>query len=237
MFLFSLFFALLQVHTTGSTNIEALSSSPTSSHTDYAPATSSANISLLGPRQIAVPPTQSTADTEDEDNTIQGQQQQPQQTVAHVLPRVEPPSSGGFTQDQGTSSSSSNTVTTTQASLKRQRDTDVDNGPNDEQNKVQQQVKRTRIQPMGTEASQSVSESGLEVEYQVPTSSQRDHEEEVIVVESDEGEGPDEGEGVDDEADDPDTEGYDMELSYPVSWYIQRAECATSSSFFTFKSQ
>lgn len=202
------------MHTTGSTSIEALSSSPTSSHTDYAPATSSANISLLGPRQIAVPPTQSTADTEDEDNTMQVQQQQPQQAVAHVLPRVEPPSSG-FSQDQGTSSSSSNTVTTTQASLKRLRDSDADNSAGDEQGKTQQQPKRTRVQPMGTEASQSVSESGLEVEYQVPTSSQRDHEEEVIVVESDEGEGPDEGDGVDDEADDQ--ESYDMELAYPVS--------------------
>lgn len=80
---------------------------------------------------------------------------------------------------------------------------------------------------MGTEASQSVSESGLEVEYQVPTSSQRDHEEEVIVVESDEGEGPDEGEGVDDDADDPDTEGYDMELAYPVSfvWNNNKLVC------------
>lgn len=66
-----------------------------------------------------------------------------------------------------------------------------------------------------------MSESGLEVEYQVPTSSQRDHEEDtdaVIVVESDEeAEGPDEGEGADDEPDDPDTEDYDMEgLHYPV---------------------
>lgn len=68
-----------------------------------------------------------------------------------------------------------------------------------------------------------MSESGFEVEYQVPTSSQRDHEEDtdaVIVVESDEEgeEGPDEGEGADDEPDDADGEGYDMEgLTYPVS--------------------
>lgn len=59
------------MHTTGSSSIEALSSSPTSSHTDYVPATSSANLAMLGPRQIAIPPTQSTQDTEDEDNNMQ----------------------------------------------------------------------------------------------------------------------------------------------------------------------
>lgn len=58
----------------------------------------------------------------------------------------------------------------------------------------------------------SISESVLEVEYQVPTSSQRDHDDDnVILVESDDEGGPDEGEGADDEQDDPDTEGYDME--------------------------
>ena len=72
-----------------------------------------------------------------------------------------------------------------------------------------------------TETFQSVTESGLDVEYQVPTSSQRDHEEDtdaVIVVESDDdGDGPDEGEGADDDPDDPDTEeGYDMEVNYGV---------------------
>lgn len=36
------------------------------------------------------------------------------------------------------------------------------------------------------------------------------------MLESDDGEGPDEGDGVDDDADDADTEGYDMELAYPV---------------------
>lgn len=58
----------------------------------------------------------------------------------------------------------------------------------------------------------TVSDSGLDVEYQVPTSSQRDHDDDnVIVVESDDEGGADEGEGVDDEPDDPDTEGYDAE--------------------------
>ncbi|XP_063920607.1 nucleoprotein TPR isoform X2 [Zophobas morio] len=195
-----------QVHTTGSSTIEALSSSsPTSSHTDYVPATSSASPAMLGPRQVVVPPTQSSQDTEDEEANMQVQTAPQQQAVALVLPRVEPPNSGP-TQEQGTSSSSSsNTVTTTQAGLKRQRDPDTDTV--DDQTKVQQQSKRSRVQQAGT-----VSDSGLEVEYQVPTSSQRDHDDDhVIVVESDEEGGADEGEGADDEPDDPDTEGYDME--------------------------
>lgn len=88
---------------------------------------------------------------------------------------------------------------------------------------------------MGAEAFQGVSESGLVVEYQVPTSSQRDHEEEtdaVIVVESDEdGDVPDEGEGADDEPDDADAEGYDMEENnYPVS----TSSIITSSCTRTF---
>lgn len=60
-----------QVHTTGSSNAEAMSSSPTSSHTDYAPATSSATAIASGQRQVTVPPTQSNQDTEDEDTSVQ----------------------------------------------------------------------------------------------------------------------------------------------------------------------
>ncbi|KAL1517690.1 hypothetical protein ABEB36_001425 [Hypothenemus hampei] len=192
-----------QVHTTGSSSIEALSSSPTSSHTDYVPATSSAGSSMLGPRQVAVPPTQSS---EDDDGTMQVQLAPQQQTLAVVSPRVEPPSSGSATQEQGTSSSSSsNTVTTTQAGLKRQRDADTDSCQPGENSPAKQQSKRTRLQQAG------ISESGLEVEYQVPTSSQRDQDDDnVIVVESDDDAGPDEGEGDDQEEPD-DTEAYDME--------------------------
>ncbi|CAH0546355.1 unnamed protein product [Brassicogethes aeneus] len=196
-----------QVHTTGSNTIEALSSSPTSSHTDYVPATSSASAAVhSGPRQVAVPPTQSSQDAEDDEN-VQMQNAPQQQAVALVLPRVEPPSSGP-TQEQGTSSSSSsNTVTTTQAGLKRQRDADTDSSCQSDDQSKGQQSKRTRVQQAGT-----VSDSGLEVEYQVPTSSQRDHDDDnVIVVESDEEGAADEGEGADDDQDDPDTEGYDME--------------------------
>lgn len=61
---------------------------------------------------------------------------------------------------------SSSTVTTT-GSHKRPRDEEGDSSTsNDEQ-------KRTRIQEG---VFQGVSESGLEVEYQVPTSSQRDQD-------------------------------------------------------------
>lgn len=109
---------LYKVHTTGgssgSGNIEALSSSsPTSSHTDYAPATSSASPATTlgsgssGPRQAAtVPPTQSSQDTDEADddadgeNNVRGQSTPQAQAVALVLPRVEVPCSGP-TQEQG----------------------------------------------------------------------------------------------------------------------------------------
>ncbi|CAH1134187.1 unnamed protein product [Ceutorhynchus assimilis] len=191
-----------QVHTTGSSSIEALSSSsPTSSHTDYVPATSSASSPMLNPRQVAVPPTQSS---EDDDSNMQVQAAPTQQqALAVVSPRVEPPSSGsgGATQEQGTSSSSSNTVTTTQAGLKRQRDSDTDSCQAEEKNAIKQQSKRTRLQ--------QASDSGLEVEYQVPTSSQRDQDDDnVIVLESDDEAIPDEGEC--DDQDEPDeAEVYD----------------------------
>jgi hypothetical protein len=54
------------VHTTGSASsasVEVLSSSPTSSHTDYMPATSSAGPSVGSIRQVAVQPTQQTTAT------------------------------------------------------------------------------------------------------------------------------------------------------------------------------
>jgi nucleoprotein TPR len=54
------------VHTTGSASgasAEVLSSSPTSSHTDYMPATSSAGSSVGPIRQVAVQPTQQAAIT------------------------------------------------------------------------------------------------------------------------------------------------------------------------------
>lgn len=116
--------------------------------------------------------------------------------------------------------SSSNTVTTTQAGHKRQRDADGDSstGTSDESEKSQQ-VKRSRSQ-VG-ETFQGVSESGIEVEYQVPTSSQRDQEDDIIVVDSED----DDDDGMADEgnadADDGPFENdvdngddYEMEESY-----------------------
>lgn len=139
-----------QVHTTGSgnNNAEAISSSPSSSHTDYAPATSSASSATHGSKQISISATQSTQDTEDEDTSMQVQPTPQQQAVALVLPRVEPPSSGS-SQEQGTSSGgSSNTVTTTQAGLKRPREADTDSSTQIEEpgGKLQQQQKRLRLQ-------------------------------------------------------------------------------------------
>lgn len=119
--------------------------------------------------------------------------------------------------------SSSNTVTTTQAGGHK-RPRDADSGESSTGNveesteKSQPQSKRTRTQ-VG-EAFQGVSESGIDVEYQVPTSSQRDQEDDIIVVDSEE---DDEGmvdEGTaeaddgpfEDDADNGDA--YEMEESY-----------------------
>ncbi|XP_055705206.1 nucleoprotein TPR isoform X3 [Phlebotomus papatasi] len=114
--------------------------------------------------------------------------------------------------------SSSSTVTTTQAgSHKRPRDVEGDSSTGNAEEvgeKSQPQMKRTRVQ--AGETFQGVSESGLDVEYQVPTSSQRDQEDDIIVVDSEEEEDdgmadegtPDDG-PFDDEADE--MEAYEQE--------------------------
>lgn len=85
--------------------------------------------------------------------------------------------------------SSSNTVTTTQAGHKRPRgdmdgDSSMEAGESVEKLKPSQN-KRTRVQiATSGETFQGVSESGLDVEYQVPTSSQRDQEYDIVVVDS-----------------------------------------------------
>ncbi|XP_055692599.1 nucleoprotein TPR isoform X2 [Lutzomyia longipalpis] len=119
--------------------------------------------------------------------------------------------------------SSSSTVTTTQAGThKRPRDVEGDSSTGnaeDTGDKAQPQMKRTRVQ--AGETFQGVSESGLDVEYQVPTSSQRDQEDDIIVVDSEEEEDdgmadegtPDDG-PFDDEADNGESyemEGYEQE--------------------------
>lgn len=84
--------------------------------------------------------------------------------------------------------STSNTVTTSQAGHKRPRELETDSKA------PTPQTKRTRVQ-IGS-STQGVSESSCgEVEYQVPTSSQRDQDDDnIIVVDSGEDdEMPDEG--------------------------------------------
>lgn len=115
--------------------------------------------------------------------------------------------------------SSSNTVTTTQAAgHKRPRDSDGDSSTGVEDssasvssdaNKTSPKNKRTRLVEQQT--FQGVSESGIDVEYQVPTSSQRDQEDDnVIVVDSEE---EDEDDGMVDEgtAEQFEEESYDQE--------------------------
>lgn len=183
---------------------------------------------------------------------------QQQQAVALVSPRVEgaqsiiPPSTAPQQSQEtnqpstsGTSSSSivsvsshhqassSNTVTTTQAASghKRQRDVEGDSSTGNEEQpeKVQPQNKRKRIQAGEATVCQGVSESGIEVEYQVPTSSQRDQEDDVIVVDSEEDDGmPDEGNAdaddgpMEDEVDNG--EGYEIEESYEQEQDIDEGE-------------
>ncbi|KAG4074560.1 hypothetical protein HA402_005625 [Bradysia odoriphaga] len=144
-----------------------------------------------------------------------------QQTVALVSPRVEvvpqnvsvPSVSQVVDQAASTSgsssssfitamsshhqASSSNTVTTSQAGHKRPRDADGDSSTGVEESSASEknspQNKRTRI---GVQTFQGVTESGLDVEYQVPTSSQRDQEDDVVAVDSED----DDEENMDDEA-------------------------------------
>uniref|UniRef100_A0A182VRS0 Nucleoprotein TPR n=1 Tax=Anopheles minimus TaxID=112268 RepID=A0A182VRS0_9DIPT len=228
------------------------SSSPTSSHTDYMPATSSASVAVA-----AVPPmgTASTSTAESSSSSssstslhVEGentpqmssndqthpqlQQQQVQQAaVAMVMPHVE----GGVVQQQSLQqqqpqphlpqqqqqanvqlqlqplqqqqstpqASSSNTVTTTQAGHKRPRDVEgdssTDNAGQQLTIKPTPAKKRIRMVQVAVDGFQGVSESGLDVEYQVPTSSQRDQEDDIIVVDTEEEDDDDEEEEEDEE--------------------------------------
>ncbi|KAK7873764.1 hypothetical protein R5R35_005762 [Gryllus longicercus] len=153
--------------------------------------------------------------------------QQGQQAVAMVLPRVEqpatvPPLSGQGQQVEqaaaapsSQASSSSNTVTTSQAGVGGKRAREAESEGVDEDSKAQ--GKRSRLagqQDMFPASSDSV----LEVEYQVPTSSQRDQEDEMVDSEEDE-------EGIADEGviEEPDAghefEDEDNEDGYAVQGY------------------
>uniref|UniRef100_A0A1Q3EXK8 Nucleoprotein TPR n=1 Tax=Culex tarsalis TaxID=7177 RepID=A0A1Q3EXK8_CULTA len=118
-------------------------------------------------------------------------------------------------------STSSNTVTTSQAAAghKRPRDVEGDSSTDTVEQPGEKSApvnKRTRMQ--GGEAFQGVSESGLDVEYQVPTSSQRDQEDDIIVVDSEEDDDGMADDGTADEgtaeADDGPFEGYEAEEAY-----------------------
>ncbi|XP_059609056.1 nucleoprotein TPR isoform X2 [Phlebotomus argentipes] len=172
-----------------------------------------------------------------------------QQAVALVSPRVEggtsqsiiapqineqsqTPSTSGTSSNQAViisshhQASSSSTVTTTQAgSHKRPRDVEGDSSTGNAEEpgeKSQPQIKRTRLQ--AGETFQGVSESGLDVEYQVPTSSQRDQEDDIIVVDSEEEE---EDDGMADEGT-PDDGPFDDEVDnseiYEMEGYEQEQE-------------
>lgn len=165
-----------QVHTTGSQPGEAMSSSPTSSHTDYMPATSSATIVVaaippMGSSQNAAESSSQSQDlevppTESSIQVVTAGQPTIAQAVALVSPRVEtqqsqsqqnldnqaPSTSAGSTTPQIIAThhhaSSSNTVTTTQAgSHKRPRDVEGDSSTsNDETIDKSLPQKRTRLQ-------------------------------------------------------------------------------------------
>ncbi|KAL1392866.1 hypothetical protein pipiens_012159 [Culex pipiens pipiens] len=118
-------------------------------------------------------------------------------------------------------STSSNAVTTSQAAAghKRPRDVEGDSSTDTVEQPGEKSApvnKRTRMQ--GGETFQGVSESGLDVEYQVPTSSQRDQEDDIIVVDSEEDDDGMADDGTADEgtaeADDGPFEGYEAEEAY-----------------------
>uniref|UniRef100_A0A182NLI4 Nucleoprotein TPR n=1 Tax=Anopheles dirus TaxID=7168 RepID=A0A182NLI4_9DIPT len=161
-------------------NDSIASSSPTSSHTDYMPATSSASVAVA-----AVPP-MGTASTSTAESSSS--------------------SSTSTTHAEGENASSSNTVTTTQAGHKRPRDVEGDSSTDTVgqqlANKPAPAKKRIRMVQVAADGFQGVSESGLDVEYQVPTSSQRDQEDDIIVVDSEEEEDDEDDEEDEEEEED-----------------------------------
>lgn len=218
-----------QVHTTGS-NIEPMSNSPTSSHADYMPSTSSATVVVA-----AVQPMGSAS----AESSTEADQQQQVSAVALVSPRIESGSnvvapqiiaenqqeaSNNQPSTSGTASgstshnisishhhaSSSNNVTTTHAgsaSHKRPREAESEAGTNttedggDKASSGPSMTKRTRTE---------VTESCVEVEYQVPTSSQREYD--SIMVDSDDDDGcisEENNAEIDDGNGENENEGYD----------------------------
>ncbi|XP_058128929.1 nucleoprotein TPR isoform X3 [Anopheles coustani] len=168
----------------------------------------------------------------------QQQQQQHQATLAQQQLAQQQSSQPQQAQQQqlvlsAPQASSSNTVTTTQAGHKRLRDVEGDSstdtvGHQQSTSKPTPAKKRLRTTQVAGEVFQGVSESGLDVEYQVPTSSQRDQEDDIVVVDSEEDDEEDDDDEDDDEeeedvgmadegtaeADDGPFQGYVVEESY-----------------------
>ncbi|XP_018399421.1 PREDICTED: nucleoprotein TPR isoform X2 [Cyphomyrmex costatus] len=181
-------------------------SSPTSSLTDFQPASTSTSQSAQTSslRQLVVQPqlSESAESTQREDpesaetlnlqpqqQQCQQQQQQQQQTVALVSPRVEQQQQQQqitvSDQQQTVASSSTQSVSTSQAStgLKRPRGRDSTASGSGIVEGLdhgrQEQVQSPKTKRSRQDISATASASASEVEYQVPTSSQRDQDEEV----------------------------------------------------------
>uniref|UniRef100_T1P9Z6 Nucleoprotein TPR n=1 Tax=Musca domestica TaxID=7370 RepID=T1P9Z6_MUSDO len=266
-----------QVHTTGSASLETMSSSPTSSHTDYMPSTSSsASVAVA-----AIPPMGSAASaaesSQEAESIQQPQQNEPQphvsggnvnqvQVVALVSPRVEGSSAATsapsvtvqLIQDPNnpqpsTSQSSSamcsshiavsshnrhtpssSNVTTTQAGTsaghKRPRELEGDSsttGDDTDKGTSSKHPKRMRAPMHSAEAAvmtaAGVSDSGIDVD-QVPTSSQRDQEDDVVVLDSEEDDGMAEAEA--DEGGPADADGeHEVYEDYDQDQDMDENEC------------
>ncbi|XP_011866769.1 PREDICTED: nucleoprotein TPR [Vollenhovia emeryi] len=183
-------------------------SSPTSSLTDFQPAstsTSSQSAQTSGLRQLVVQPqlSESAESTQREDpesaetlnlqsqqQQCQQQQQQQQQTVALVSPRVEQQQQQQqqitvSDQQQTVASSSTQSVSTSQASTGLKRTRGLDSTASGSgiveglDHGRQEQVQSPKTKRSRQDISATASASASEVEYQVPTSSQRDQDEEV----------------------------------------------------------
>ncbi|XP_011634522.1 nucleoprotein TPR-like [Pogonomyrmex barbatus] len=182
-------------------------SSPTSSLTDFQPAStssSSQSAQTSSLRQLVVQPqlSESAESTQREDpesaetlnlqpqqQQCQQQQQQQQQTVALVSPRVEQQQQQQqitiSDQQQTVASSSTQSVSTSQASTGLKRSRGLDSTASGSgiieglDHGRQEQVQSPKTKRSRQDISATASASASEVEYQVPTSSQRDQDEEV----------------------------------------------------------
>ncbi|XP_058789794.1 nucleoprotein TPR [Phymastichus coffea] len=168
-------------------------SSPTSSHIDYQP------VSTSRQHLIQTQINESAESTLREEPEVDQQQQQacPQQAVALVSPRIEQQQQQSLPSDQQTvPSSSTQPVSTSHPSngIKRPRTLDS-TGSNLNENmdlSRQEQLSSPKNKRSRQQELTSASGNTSDIEYQVPTSSQRDQDEEaedhcIVVVDCDEG--------------------------------------------------